>query len=137
MREARNGTETRILGLLGLARRSGRAVVGARALGDAARSGRLAALVVAGDAGANARRRLPGPMREVTRVELADRARLGAAVGRRAAAAIGLTDPDLAARVVALAGAGGPRSRAGRPPRPGAAGNGGNETDSAPEEGRP
>lgn len=95
--------EGEALGLLGLARRAGRAVVGRRQLEEAARSGELRALVLAGDATENARERLRGLVgrTEVPTVELADRLRLGSAVGKGAVAAVGVTDRGLAARVLA------------------------------------
>lgn len=94
-----------VLGLLGLARRAGGAIVGPHALERVARAGRLAALVVAGDATPNARRRLAGLTGRTTipTVVLADRARLGDAVGKGVAVAVGLTDRRLAERVVAAA----------------------------------
>lgn len=100
-REAR-ATDAEALGYLGLARRAGRAVVGRRALEDAARAGRLAALVVARDATENGRRRLAGVVRraDVPAVELADRVRLGAAVGKGPVVAVGVTDPALASRLL-------------------------------------
>lgn len=128
--------EDEALGLLGLARRAGRAVVGRRQLEDAARNGELRALVLAEDATENARGRLRGLVARtgVPTVELADRARLGNAVGKGAVAAVGVTDRGLAARVVAatrrLDGAG----EADR--RPAAAPVGGRRLDRTLEEDR-
>lgn len=91
------------LGLLGLARRAGRAAIGTRAVEEAGREGRLAAVVFATDATENARRRVCGRLSggTVPCVELADRVRLGAAVGKGPVAVVGLTDTGFADRLLA------------------------------------
>lgn len=89
------------LRVLGLARRAGSAAVGTRAVQDAARAGKLALVVVAWDAGENARARLSGALREagVPVVEGGDREKLGAAVGRGPTVVVGVMDSGLARRV--------------------------------------
>lgn len=68
---------------------------------DAAKRGKLRFAIVAGDASANARDKLIPLLRavDVPHAEAADRATLGAAVGRASLSAVGLTDAPLAARV--------------------------------------
>lgn len=109
------GEEER-LRLLGLARRGGRAAVGTRAVEEAGRAGRLAAVVLAGDATENARRRLSGLLRrgDVPLLELVDRARLGAAVGKGPVAAVGVMDEGIARRLLGAAERAVAEARGGR-----------------------
>ena len=95
--------EAERLGLLGLARRAGWAAVGTRAVREAGRAGRLAAVVLAGDAAENARLRLGGLLGrgDVPLLEVADRARLGAAVGKGPVAVVGVMDAGIARRLLA------------------------------------
>lgn len=103
--EARREAEA--LGALGLARRAGRAAVGTRAVREAARAGRVRAVVLAGDASPGARRRVEKGLQDGTPiVSLADRERLGRAVGRETVTVVAVTDAGLAARVTAAAAAG-------------------------------
>lgn len=86
---------------LGLARRAGAAAIGTRAVREAARAGRLQAVLLARDAAPGARRRLGTAARApgIRLAVLGDRAALGAAVGRGPVAVVGVTDPGLAERV--------------------------------------
>lgn len=101
------GAEQRALDLLGIALRGGRLEVGTTAVKKGARRGRLAAAVLAGDAGENARDRVL-PLLEATGVpvaEAADGDTLGRALGRNRTVIVGITDEGLAGEVLdALAG---------------------------------
>ena len=88
------------LGLLGIARRAGRAVIGARAVRAASAKGVLHLVVVARDAGHNAVARLGDPGSPVVRIGSRDE--LGSAVGRDVAAVVGITERALADRVRSL-----------------------------------
>lgn len=92
-----------VLGLIGIACRAGRTAVGADAVRAAAGKGTLGAVVVAGDASARARRRLGEAGRAVPQAGVATRKALGRAVGRPVAALVGITDRELARRIVAVA----------------------------------
>lgn len=94
--------EAGALSALGLARRAGRAAVGTRAVREAAAAGRLELLVLARDAGGNARGRLGRSLTEAGApvLECGTRAALGAALGRGPTVAVGVTDPGLASRIV-------------------------------------
>lgn len=94
--------EERALGLLGIALRGGRLEVGTTSVKESARSGDLAAAVLAADAGENARDRVL-PLLEATGVpvaEAADGEALGAALGRDRTVIVGLTDEGLAREVM-------------------------------------
>lgn len=78
--------------------------MGADAIRAASRRGPVFAIVVARDASENALARLGGPAREATTVRVGSREELGRAVGKGVAVLIGLTDRELAARIVAAAG---------------------------------
>lgn len=97
--------ERRALQALGLARRAGRAVVGAGAIREAAADGDLQLVVLAGDATDNALGRLRGALERsgAARVRLGSRAELGSALGRGPVAAVGVTDRGLAERIRRLA----------------------------------
>jgi predicted RNA-binding protein YlxR (DUF448 family) len=69
---------------LGLARRGGRAVVGFDQVADWLRAGRAALLVVAADAAAGQRARLPGRVGELPVIDRLRRDEIGAAFGREA-----------------------------------------------------
>lgn len=102
------GAEAEVLRFLGLALRARRLQVGTRSVKEAARKGELAGAVLAADAGENARGRVR-PLLEATGVpvwELADRQRLGEALGRGPVVVAGITDPGFAEGV---------RSRVGPP----------------------
>ena len=110
--------------MIGIARRAGRAVVGAEAIRSASRKEVLHAVLVASDVGMNAVGRLGTLADEVRMIEVgASREALGRAVGRSVAALVGLTDRELAARVVELVGADAASSsrneRSGNPRRQG------------------
>lgn len=100
--------ERKVLQALGLARRAGRAVVGAGAIREAAADGDLQLVVVARDATDNALGRLRGALERsgAVRVRLGSRADLGSALGRGPVAAVGVTDRGLAKRIRELAGGG-------------------------------
>ncbi len=97
--------ERKALQALGLARRAGRAVVGAGAIREAAADGELRLVVLAGDATDNALGRLRGALERsgAARVRLGSRAELGSALGRGPVAAVGVTDRGLAKRIRELA----------------------------------
>ncbi|MCG8468315.1 MAG: ribosomal L7Ae/L30e/S12e/Gadd45 family protein [Gemmatimonadetes bacterium] len=86
--------------MLGLARRAGSVVIGARAVSAAARRGRLAAVLVASDASERAVERLVPEARDAARVRVGTRATLGGALGRTEVAVAGITDRSLADRVL-------------------------------------
>ncbi|MYA34186.1 MAG: 50S ribosomal protein L7ae [Gemmatimonadales bacterium] len=88
------------LGLLGIATRAGRVALGTRAVDIAARRGRLALLVVAGDASRHAVSRLTPQARQASRVTVASRKALGRALGRNNVAVVGVTDSALAQRIL-------------------------------------
>jgi ribosomal protein L7Ae-like RNA K-turn-binding protein len=77
--------------------------VGADAIRAASRKGSVCASVVARDASDNAVARIGGLAGETEMVRLASREELGRAVGRGVAALVGLTDRELAMRIVAAA----------------------------------
>lgn len=92
------GLEATALQAVGVARRAGHVVIGTRAVRQAGREGRLAAILVARDASDNARDRFER-VRLNTGAELVvcgDRSALGRAVGRGSVAALGVTAPGLA-----------------------------------------
>jgi ribosomal protein L7Ae-like RNA K-turn-binding protein len=89
------------LSLLGLARRSGRAIVGTKAVREAAKSGALHLALVARDAGENARNRVV-PVFEATDTAWSECGTAGAlarSVGRERAVVVGIADRRLAARI--------------------------------------
>ncbi|WP_420634571.1 L7Ae/L30e/S12e/Gadd45 family ribosomal protein [Candidatus Palauibacter sp.] len=88
------------LGLLGIATRAGRLALGTRAVDSAARRGRLALLVIAGDASRHALGRLTPEARAASRVTVASRRSLGQALGRSDVAVVGVTDVALASRII-------------------------------------
>jgi ribosomal protein L7Ae-like RNA K-turn-binding protein len=99
-------TERRLLGLIGLGLRARYAVVGVEQVRSAARRGRLVLAVVAPDASRHSRDKVMPLLtaRGVRVVEGPPAAALGAAAGREATAAIGITDAALARGVRALVG---------------------------------
>ena len=88
------------MSLLGLARRAGRVAIGARSVDATARRGRLAVLLVAGDASENAISRLGREARAAPRLTVGSREQLGRAVGRGEVAVAGVSDPSLARRML-------------------------------------
>ncbi len=85
--------EASALQAVGVARRAGHVVIGTRAVRQAGREGRLAAMLVARDASDNARERFER-VRLNTGAELVvcgDRSALGRAVGRGPVAVLGIT----------------------------------------------
>lgn len=96
--------DRRVLQLIGLARRAGHAVVGTDAVRVAGRRGELSAVVVAGDATQNARKRLYTLLSDpdVSTVTCGTRATLGRAVGRTEAVVVGIRDQGLGLRVAAV-----------------------------------
>ncbi|MCY3699333.1 MAG: ribosomal L7Ae/L30e/S12e/Gadd45 family protein [Gemmatimonadetes bacterium] len=86
--------------MLGIATRAGRIALGTRAVDSAARRGRLALLVVAGDASRHAVSRLTPQARRASRVTVASRRALGRALGRNDVAVVGVTDSALAQRIL-------------------------------------
>jgi ribosomal protein L7Ae-like RNA K-turn-binding protein len=96
----RDAAARRTLSLLSAAQRAKKAAVGATALEEAERDGRVERLVLAGDAKASAE--LPAVTRLVGqgRVRLfKTKAELGAAFGRETLSLVGLLSPDLSREV--------------------------------------
>ncbi len=94
----------RVLGLLGLGVRGGRAVVGVELVRDAARRGKLAVAVIAPDASRHSLAKVR-PLLEAKRVRIIEgpgAIELGAAVGRQSTAAVGVVDRDLARGILAI-----------------------------------
>lgn len=101
--EAPPRRERDALAALGIARRAGAAAVGTRAVREAARAGRLRAIVLARDAAPNARSRLSSILADggLHVLECGSRQSLGAAVGKGPTVVVGVTDRGLADRVMA------------------------------------
>jgi ribosomal protein L7Ae-like RNA K-turn-binding protein len=95
-----SGNDREQLQALGLARKAGRAAIGTRAVLVAGRTRRLSALIVARDASPNALDRVRGAIRNVPLVHCGTRETLGLAVGRGPVAVVGVTDRELARRIV-------------------------------------
>ena len=94
----------RVLGLLGLGVRGGRAVVGVELVRDAAKRGKLALAVIAPDASRHSLAKVT-PLLEAKRVRIIEgptAAMLGAAVGRESTAAVGVMDRNLARGILAI-----------------------------------
>jgi ribosomal protein L7Ae-like RNA K-turn-binding protein len=91
-------SERKLLGLLGLGVRARTALVGVEQVRHAARRGKLVLAVVAPDASQNSRDKVMPLLRakRVGVIEGPSAEMLGAAVGRKATAAIGIVDRDLA-----------------------------------------
>ncbi|MCI0435050.1 MAG: ribosomal L7Ae/L30e/S12e/Gadd45 family protein [Gemmatimonadetes bacterium] len=110
------GAESEALALLGLAARAGAVVAGAVRVREAARGGGVQLVIVAADASANSQDRVV-PALQAMGVPIRaafDRDRLGAAIGRSAVSAVGVTDGQMARRLIELLGAGAgiePRAR--------------------------
>lgn len=92
---------TAALRILGLAHRAGRAVVGTRAVVEAAAGGELAAVVVARDATDNALDRLSGVLgrADLGAFEGPERGRLGEALGRERLVVVGVTEAGFAEKL--------------------------------------
>jgi len=104
------------LALLGLAARAGAVVAGTQRVREALRDGHVRFAIVAGDASENSRDRIVPALvdRGVPVTAAFDRTRLGAAIGRSAVSAIGVTDGSFARRLLGLMGEGAgiePRAR--------------------------
>ena len=110
----------KLAGMLGLARRAGTLVVGRSACKRAALQGRVALLILARDAGPSAERDAGATAARRTLRCDADKVELGRWVGRSSVAVVAVTDPNLAAGIVAAdeSAAGEPAS--GDPERAGA-----------------
>jgi len=94
----------RALGLVGLAARARNLVAGTAQVRVAARGRRLALVLIATDASANARGKVM-PLLEATgiaMIEQFDRMTLGTAAGRAPLSAIGIMDASLATRIRSL-----------------------------------
>ena len=104
MEEAPTDLERRdreALKLVGLTRRAGRAVIGTKAVREAARRGSLNLALVARDAGDNARSRVV-PVFDATStpwLQCGSHAELGRAIGRDRAVVVGIADARLALRM--------------------------------------
>lgn len=92
-----------LLPYLHQARRAGSVALGHRAVKQCLARGRCALILRARDAGESLRRLALG---RTPLVELADREALGAWLGRRELAILGITDPGLAAGMLARLGRG-------------------------------
>ncbi len=93
--------EMEALKLVGLTRRAGRAVIGTKAVREAARRGSLYLALVARDAGDNARSRVV-PVFDATGttwLPCGSHAALGRSIGRDRVVVIGIADPRLATRI--------------------------------------
>ncbi|MFW6192050.1 MAG: L7Ae/L30e/S12e/Gadd45 family ribosomal protein [Gemmatimonadota bacterium] len=92
---------TAALRILGLAHRAGRAVVGTRAVVEAAAGGELTAVVVARDATDNALDRLSGVLgrADLGAFEGPERGRLGEALGRQRLVVVGVTGAGFAEKL--------------------------------------
>jgi ribosomal protein L7Ae-like RNA K-turn-binding protein len=90
--------ERKILRLVGLGVRARTAVIGVEQVRRATERGRVRLALVAADVSHNSRDKVLPLLRarRVPVIELPSSARLGAAAGRAATAAIGVTDPRLA-----------------------------------------
>ncbi len=93
--------EQRCLELVGLARRAGQAVAGFEKVREQLAHGKVAVLLVARDASANARRRFLHLPPGTERIEAFDRAALGAALGRPEAVYVAVMPGRLAQKLVA------------------------------------
>ena len=95
---SRSANEAKLLRLVGLGVRGRLAVVGVEQVREAARRGKLKLAVVAPDASRNSLDKVVPMLRakKITIIEGPGAAALGAAVGREAAAAVGIVDRDLA-----------------------------------------
>jgi len=90
--------------LLGLAARAGAVVVGAERVREAAARGRLLLVIVASDVSPNRRQKMM-PLLQRSGIRTApgaDRARLGAAIGRAPVSAVGVLDASFARRIEEL-----------------------------------
>lgn len=96
--------ERRALEILGLARRAGRVELGTRAVREAGAEGRLLCVILAEDAGGNARGRLERVVGgdRVRLLRVSSRRRLGAALGREDLVTVGVTDEGFARLVAGL-----------------------------------
>lgn len=89
------------LDMLGIARRAGRLAVGTEAVRSGVEAGEIDLVVMARDAGENARGRIV-PAAEAAGVPVAEggtRSDLGAALGRAPTVTVGVADPGLAREV--------------------------------------
>ena len=90
--------------MLGLAARAGAVVPGTERVREAARSGKLHFALVASDLSDNSRDKLLPLLdaRQIPYAIVSDRDALGGAVGRAPLSALGITEKNLAGRVVRL-----------------------------------
>ncbi len=93
--------ERRCLELVGLAKRAGQAVAGFEKVREQLAHGKVAVLLVARDASANARRRFLHLPPGTERIEAFDKAALGAALGRPEAVYVAVMPGRLAQKLVA------------------------------------
>jgi ribosomal protein L7Ae-like RNA K-turn-binding protein len=102
------GPEGEALALIGIAARAGAVVFGAQRVREASRDGHVRIAIVAGDASENSRDRIVPALqgRGVPVTAAFDRNRLGAAIGRSAVSAVGVTDGNLARRLLDMLGEG-------------------------------
>jgi ribosomal protein L7Ae-like RNA K-turn-binding protein len=114
-----DGIQRKLLGLVGLGVRAGNAVVGVERVRDAARRNKLRIAIVAPDASRHSLDKVVPLLRarRVAIIEGPTAAALGAAVGKETAAAVGITDSDLAAGVRRLVGLAGRAERKSGPLR--------------------
>ncbi len=95
---------SRLLGGIGLAARAGRLKVGYDAVSASVQRGEAVAVVIAGDAPEQVKRKLErlGAARSVPFATVLDGDRLGQAIGRERAVALAITDGSLGHRVIEL-----------------------------------
>jgi ribosomal protein L7Ae-like RNA K-turn-binding protein len=101
------GIQRKLLGLVGLGARARNVVVGVERVRDAVRRGKVRVAIVAPDASRHSRDKVV-PLLQARRVPIIEgptAAALGGAVGRETAAAVGVTDRQLAIGVQRLVGA--------------------------------
>jgi ribosomal protein L7Ae-like RNA K-turn-binding protein len=91
--------------MLGLAERAGMVIPGTARVREAVREGRVRLVLLASDASRNSRDKLEPLLQAVGQPfgVIADRATLGAAVGRAPLSAVGITDRRMANRIGELA----------------------------------
>ena len=97
-------SNSKIYGLLGLAKRAGKAVSGAYNAEKAIRDGKLCLLILAEDASENSRKKFNDKCRyyEVPLFTLGSKEELGQAVGEEERVCVGICDQGLAQAVITI-----------------------------------
>lgn len=96
--------EAKILQLLGLAQRAGRLASGEELVLDAVRSNKCKLVILAKDGSINTKKKFYDKCNsyEVKLIELADRYKLGSAIGKEARVVIGIIDQGFAKKIQEL-----------------------------------